>query len=366
MSFDLRPRLGIMFREMLCLPITWLLCREIFVFNRMQTQASSFRGWLNSLVKLCVFRRKFKTYVIGHAVGHVLLNHQFSGYHLIARRICEDLGVAYAYWHPGFLPGTMSFNYKGQLAESELHQELARDGVNERPEWLSLGAKYIEEAKRGIYLRPGKSNQSNDEVLQFIREKKRSYQKVVLVIGSNDYRTGVMPDDYQNSDLHSRYYKTSDNLFEDVMSEAGSDCYVVYKPHPNVYPNRSGIDEVSVRTSFVFDVPLKDLLKEVDVSVSICSSGSYEARIAGVPAVVVGQLPGCNLGFFYVPTEDGCSLGDLISEALKDGVTADSQQCFMNFVGYSLSNYFFAYGKNSCNFAALNLEQATAQCFSRI
>lgn len=352
-------------KELVLLPFVRFFNPDIFVYNSMQNQADSFQNWLKSYIRLRVFKRRFKLYVREQNVRHVLLNHQFSGYHLIALEICRKLSIPFAFWHPGFLPGTMSFDYSGMLAESEFHEELEGKGLELRSDWLELGEKYVEQAKNGIYLRPGKSSRVDEEVMQFVQKQKQKFSKILLVIGCNDYRTGVLPRDYVNSDLHSRFYKSSDCLFEDVVSVAGDDVFVVYKPHPNVYTDRSGVEVISAKSAIVFDLPLRHLLEQVDASVTICSSGAYESLIANVPAILVGRLPGFNLGFFYVLGEGSEQLGSHIADALRDGISEDARRIFFNFIGYSLSNYFFSHGVNSCPFTSLNFDQAIAQCFSR-
>ena len=106
-------------------------------------------------------------------------------------------------------------------------------------------------------------------------------------------------------------------------------------------------------------------MRAVDVSVSICSSGSYEALIAGVPSVVVGQLPGSSLGFFSTVDGGADNLGATIKHVIKEELSRKQQQAFSNFIGYCLSCYFFTYGKNACPFATRGLREALAEVFSK-
>lgn len=365
-SIDEEFGFWVLIRELLLFPTCWLFYREIFIYIEMQTQPRSLKNWLKSYVKLRLFRRNFRKYLVRDRIRHVLLNHQFSGYHLIAREVCEELSIPFAYWHPGFLPGTMSFDYTGQLAGSEFHLNLLENGLIENADWIGLGDEYLKWVLEGNYVRPGKSDKSNEEVLQFLRNKKEFFRKIILVVGCNDYRTGVLPTNYKNSDIHSAFYKSSDVLFEDTVAETCAGSFIIYKPHPNLYPDRSGVEEASERSAVVFDVPLRDLLGEVDVSVSICSSGSYEALIAGVPAVVVGHLPGSSLGFFSAVDGGADKLGVTIKHVMKEGFSGKQQQVFSNFIGYSLSSYFFTHGKNACPLVNRGLGEALAEVFSKV
>ena len=352
-------------REVLRLPVCWFSNRELFIYITMQTQPASLREWLRSYVRLRLFRKNFKDYLVREDVRHVLLNHQFSGFHLIAREVCEQLSVPFAYWHPGFLPGTMSFDYTGQLAESEFHKQLLECGLTERADWIELGNRYLKWAREGTYRRPGKSYKSNAEVIDYVRIKKKRSSHIILVVGTNDYRAGILPAEYERSDIHSRYYKSSDVLFRDTVSVTDEDSFVIYKPHPNVHPGRSGVQELSGRSAMVFDVALRDLLGEVDLSISICSTGLYEALIAGVPGVIVGCLPGSSVGFFSNVDGGADALGLVVKGAIDEGFTEKKRQLFANFIGYSLSHYFFAHGRSACPLVQRGLDQAVDEVFSR-
>ncbi len=351
--------------DLLLLPGLYAASKGNLEFIEMQAMSRAPAVWLRTYLNLRHFGREFKKCLVSYDVRHVLFNHQFSGYHMIARRICEELAIPFTYWHPGFLPGTMSFDYSGQLAESELHRRLVKDGLELRAEWIDLGRDYIDLARKGQYLRPGKSNKSNQAVVELVKEKKK-YGNIILVAGSNDYRTGVLPESYKKSSIHSVHYKSSDQLFRDVVGVAESSSYIVYKPHPNLYPGRSGVEEISSRSMIVYDVAIQDLLSEVDVSVSICSSAAYEALIFGVPAVVVGSLPGINLGFFYQVVDSRQELGATLEQVALDGVSTDRKIAFDNFIGYCLSEYFFQHGKYACPLVRRHLDDALMELVSTI
>jgi hypothetical protein len=355
---------GVIIRELLLFPVCWLFYREIFTYAEMQAQSKSLKNWLIFYFRLKSFRRSFRKYLVQNRVRHVLLNHHFSGYHLIAREICEALSVPFAYWHPGFLPGTMSFDYTGQLAESELQSNLLANGLMENGSWIGLGDEYLKWALENGYSRPGKSNVPNDEVIHFLKKMKTVYKKTILVIGCNDYRTGVLPVNYKKSGIHSQLYKSSDILFDDTLSQTCEEIFVVYKPHPNLYPDRSGVEEVSERSVIVFDVPLRDLLGEVDMSVTICSSGAYESLIVGIPAVCVGHLPGSSLGFFNTVDGGVDKLGEALNLVLKEGLSQKQRKTFSNFVGYCLESYFFSHGSSSCPLVKHDLGDALTAVFS--
>jgi hypothetical protein len=344
-------------KELCLFSLRRLGSKESLTLAEMQAMSKSWITCFQTHLELRRFNRHFKECLIDNKIKHVLLNHQFSGYHMIARQICEELSISFAYWHPGFLPGTMSFDYTGQLAESELHKELLKDGLERRPEWIQLGREYIERTNSEHYARPGKSNTSDSATLQAVKSK-RTYSKVILIAGSNDYRTGVMPRSYEKSNLHSMHYKSSDQLFKDVVSEASEGTYVIYKPHPNLYPNRSGFEETSNCSMIVFDVTIRDLLKAVDLSISICSSSAYEAQIAGVPAIVVGNLPGINLGFFCAVNGKKRALSVAMSHSRTEAELREQRHLFFNFVGYCLFEYFFQHGESGCPLAKRGLNEA--------
>ena len=323
-------------------------------YARMQAQCGKGAAYNSWFGILSVFRVRLERYLIENKVCLMVLNHQFSGFHLIARDLCLKFGIAFVFWHPGFLPGTMCFDRRGQLAESEINEEIA-----ERIDWestsdRSLGLAYRDWVRQGTYLRPAKTSTSNPELMRLIREAKGRFKKLILVIGANDFRSGFRPSCYPNASLHCASFSSSDELFQKVAGMVENDTMVLYKPHPNTSQRLKGACFITPNTCRVFDVTLRDLFPHVDLAVTVCSTGIYEAMLFGVPSIVVGNLPGTSAGICF--TADSRNLSKVLQDALQSGMTTVMEEKLLHLVGFLLRTYFFSEGSAGCGLVRRNLK----------
>lgn len=329
-------------------------------YSEMQAQGTDSNATELAKRSLLHFRKRLERHCKDADVKLVILNHQFSGNHLIARDVCIRLGIPFFYWHPGFLPGTMCFDQRGQLAESEingrLRNELSQCGADEE----QLGETYRQWVKDHSYVRPGKTAASNADCLFMMEALLKKARKVLLVIGSNDYRTGMQPESYPNARLHSAVIRSSQALFEEAVKCTNESTFVVYKPHPNLDPS-AAIEMVSGRSCRVFDVTIKDLLPLVDATVTLCSTAAYEALIFGTSTVIVGNLPGSDLGICHKPGADNFDLKEALRAALADEGQPSMEKRLNVLMGYLIKHYFFSSGSGACPLVKRDLRTALSE-----
>jgi hypothetical protein len=335
-------------RRLFCLIPYLLPFRKEQSYAEMQSQGASYRGLLKCLEILNEFRNHLQEVIRTRKIAFVILNHQFSGFHLIARDVCLRERIPFVFWHPGFLPGTMSFDREGQMAESEINAIMARELIACGAEEQELGERYRKWCRSQAYVRPGKTASSNISSLNELLEIKARFKNILLVIGSNDYRTGMLPVSYPNSSKHSPVIHSSKDLLNAIVSSVDESICILYKPHPNLNPTTTCNESTDKRCRIVYDVTIRDLLPHVDAVVTLVSAAAFEALIFGIPAVVVGNLPGSDLGICYKPSPEKFDLSETVNKALASGMQPNMEKRMNILMGYLLKNYFFAAGSAAC------------------
>jgi hypothetical protein len=327
-------------------------------YAEMQTQGAHWRDVLNCLHLLIQFRKHLTEALISRKIQFVILNHQFSGFHLIARDACRRAGIPYVFWHPGFLPGTMSFDRDGQMAESEVIGIIERELPACGPEEEELGERYRKWCTEQSYVRPGKTATSNVSSVTGLLEARSRFKNVLLVIGSNDYRTGMMPESYRNSHVHSKIVRSSSELYRMAVEHTDGDTLVIYKPHPNLSPPIAGIQWDSERSLRLFDVTIRDLLPLATATVTLCSGGAYESMLFGLPTAIIGEIPGSRTGICYTLDLQNPNFPETLRQTLSRAEIPKMRSRFNILIGFLLKRYFFASGTSACPLVERSMREA--------
>lgn len=341
-----------------------LFNKNNFVYTLFEVQENYIK-FPKSFFKLVYYKCLFLQYLHHFNIKFALLNHQFSCFHLIARDCCKSLGIKYAYWHPGFLPGTMCFDINGQMAESDFYRNDISKPIQISKDYQYIAKKYVQEYRANKLQRPGKTVYNNVIIINKMKEIISNFNKVILFIGANDFRTGIRPVAYKNSNLHSETFKNSKKLFDLISTQINSDTLIIYKPHPNLVLHNE--DYILTENKLVLNrVMLSDILPHVDCCISIISSGVYEALLHSKPTLLLGNLPGINQGIFF---QKSCINSKNISGILQELIETDFshyQHNFNNFIGFCFSEYFFSYGKYSSNLTKNNLCSSVNELFKKL
>jgi hypothetical protein len=330
-------------------------------YAEMQSQGANGRRLLNCLHTLIQFRKHLTELIASKNIGFVILNHHFSGYHLIARDVCRREGIPFVFWHPGFLPGTMSFDREGQMAESEINAIIERELPACAAAEEELGKRYRKWCEEQSYARPGKNATSNISSVNELHEVRSRFKNVLLVIGSNDYRTGMMPRSYRNSHIHSKVVWSSSELYRMVAEHTDAETLVIYKPHPNLGAPIAGIQWDSVRSLRLFDITIRDLLPLVTASVTLCSGGAYESMLFGLPTAIVGEVPGSRTGICNTLDLQNPDFQETLQQTLFQGESPEIESRFNVLTGFLLKRYFYASGSSACPLVERSMGDALAE-----
>jgi hypothetical protein len=165
----------------------------------------------------------------------------------------------------------------------------------------------------------------------------------VLVAGIELFGSGVKPNGTDTSQALSPVYRDNIELLEDVCRVVGHDVQVVYKGHPNMKAFESFDRLRYPKVVFAGDEEIHQLIKKVDVVVSI-SSVAQLSLIVGKPVVLVGKNPmwgkGCTI---EVASRE--QLSHAIKCALSSGFTAQHQNAFIDYVARELKYVMYGCGE---------------------
>jgi hypothetical protein len=277
----------------------------------------------------------------------VILGHQFSGQHLIARHICEQFEVPYIYHHAGVLPGTVIFEEQGQMAESLFATNPEHYNSSEiRWRDREIAKEYLLEGRRNPITRPGRTLKGELSCQDWVTAQKAEGKKIIFYAGINDYRTGVLPRCFPNSKLHSPFYEgTYHGLSALVKLCEQNDWRLIFKPHPNTKTLEIP-SEIQESCVFVVekDAEPRLILTQVDCTVTIVSQLAYEACIERHPVVLLGNLQISGTGACYEATSPE-ELQPVLGQAIQDGYTAEMEQKFEDHVAILLSRYLFSWNQ---------------------
>jgi hypothetical protein len=192
-------------------------------------------------------------------------------------------------------------------------------------------------------------------------EVKSRFKHILLVVGSNDYRTGMLPRSYRNSHVHSKVVRSSSELYKMAVEHTDAETLVIYKPHPNLSPPIAGIQWDSARSLRLFDITIRDLLPLSTATVTLCSGGAYESMLFGLPTAIVGEVPGSRTGICYSLDSQNPDFPETLRQTLSQGETPEMESRFNILIGFLLKKYFFASGSSACPLVERSMRDALAK-----
>ncbi|MEM7601389.1 MAG: hypothetical protein AAF357_08230 [Verrucomicrobiota bacterium] len=246
---------------------------------------------------LCNFLVYLRNYLQKQKPEFVILGHQFSSQHQVALHACRELGIPVLFNHPGVVPGTMAFEAGGQMAESEiLRKRSSYEVIPIEDRDRECARDYLQIYQGGRLTRPGKSSSIDASELNVLKLLKSQGECCVLYAGIADFRTGVQPRSYSESEVHSPWVKSTGHGLKHLIAISEKQNFkIIFKPHPLGPPiNRELVKHENVYS--IERVPIDVLLKYAACFITICSSSVYEALLHQVPAVLLGRMQAEMLG----------------------------------------------------------------------
>ncbi|PVB59480.1 hypothetical protein DCO57_22145 [Labrenzia sp. 011] len=279
----------------------------------------------------------------------VLLWHQWNSLMILARAISDGLSIPSAIMHEGMLPGTMTIDEHGMMAESSALGALLLDDDDDNRNFLERADRVIAEIKgKKLDRKPFEGTPAGKDVIQNLKARGA---RTVFYAGINDWQSGNLPADHSRAKIHSPYFQDTDEGLKCLLDVAEeSDFYVVYKPHPNLFPRTAVLK--NPRLIYVREANATECIMQVDVMATILSSLAYISLAHGVPTVLMGRNTLSETGAAYElnSKED---LSGCLNAALKGADSEEKKICFRRHVAALLKSHLYPYGGKT-DFAALS------------
>lgn len=279
-----------------------------------------------------------------------LLWHQWNSLMTLARRAAETAGAPSAYVHEGMLPGTMTIDPAGMMAEAGCVGLVAPDA--ETPGRAAARRAIAAIAEQGLDRKPQTAAPAAEALIARLRAEGR---RVVFYAGSNDWQSGVLPRDHPRAALHAPHFHDSIEALRALTSAAERQgAAVVFKPHPNLFPEPSGL--VSDALFELREGRTIDYVRAADATATLVSSVAYIALACGKPTLLMGRNTLSGAG----AAREIASRGDLdaaLADALADRDGAARRARFERHVAALLAEHLFPYGGKT-DFALLGYDDA--------
>ncbi len=258
--------------------------------------------------------------------------------HHMLRRICERRNIPVIFTHPGVIPGTISFDTRGEMGES------LPAVFPQKYSMLPVGKEDLEQAQRTWeYLYKSELNrkiQPKNDCISYVKTRIKPGRPVIFVAGQNDVLSHMVP----YMDITQKYHSpTFCSSLESVLCLAliceKNDWNLVYKPHP-MYTQPEKRDTLPPNVIFVEFGDVNRLIDFSDVTITILSSTCYTALIRYKPVVMLGYTQLREKGCTYEAFEKN-KIEDTIKAALEHGFTQEQQDAFLRHMAQCLKYYLY-------------------------
>jgi glycosyltransferase involved in cell wall biosynthesis len=289
----------------------------------------------------------------------VLIWHHLKPFNRLLTRYLRMNGLRVVFLHEGFLPGSISFDEHGMMAESDITSvnPLLSDYTNDE----LLRAAYIcGELLRKSYSRKQLSLDQLNKSKAYLSQTGLPHsinipecKPTILVLGSNDIEASIECTNAENFQIHSPMGHNSFTMLENVCKFAlANNLSVAYKPHPSLLnhgniSNRLTIymdllrEYASVLTLYPY-ADLSDLLTKSLVTVTLVSSSAYNALFHENPVVLYGVTPLSNKNICY-QIDSYSSSHECLAEAISTGLTPIQYSNFILHIAQLISsNHYFS------------------------
>ncbi|MEQ1407357.1 glycosyltransferase [Neorhizobium sp. Rsf11] len=288
----------------------------------------------------------------------VLLWHQWNSLMLLGRAVSDRYGIPSAVIHEGMIPGTMTIDAHGMMAESD-STGIMLDPSDANNERYFRQARHVIAAISANRLdrKPHAGTPAASQIIETLRRKKA---KIVFYAGVNDWQSGNLPADHPRAKIHSPYYRDTLEGLEALLQTAERlDFFVVYKPHPNLFPRP--LDIYHERLVYVREANATDCIEATDVTVTLLSSLAYISLAHRVPTVLLGRntLSGVHAAY---ELDDYDSLDLCIRDALDKKDHEHRIVRYERHLAGLLERDLFPYGEKT-DFSLLTYQNAIEKLF---
>ena len=269
--------------------------------------------------------------------------HKFNGRHYALTHLCQELGIPYLYAEYGVLPGTISFDERGQMAESwvaKRAEEFNRLPVNSEDFASALRfLEYMRENKK-----TGKPQDNAISILPFLEKAREQGRKLIFYAGQNDWASGILPSSLPESKLHSPIYTDTLDALGHLSELAEKyNWQILFKPHPLIQERHKEYDvPYPNRVDLALGANILDCVKRADVVTTIVSQVSYLSLIHCQPCVMLGMNQLRNKGCTAQPLKRS-EVAKAFQVVLKKGFYEDLRKQWLKHVAQICKYYLFAF-----------------------
>lgn len=291
---------------------------------------------------------KIETVIKAVKPSLVLLWHQWNSLAVLGRAVADRHGIPSAIIHEGMIPGTMTIDVQGMMAESDsTGVRLNARGRDVKP-YFDQARHLIAEIKtKGLDRKPSAGTSAASQIIQ--AQRKRGI-KTVFYAGVNDWQSGNLPADHPRAKVHSPYFMdTIDGLKALLGVAERMEFMVLFKPHPNLFPHSLEIEHD--RLIYVREANATDCIRETDITLTLLSSLAYISLAHGKPTVLMGRntLSGVQAAY---ELEDYNDLDACISDALLAKQHDQRLLKYESHIAALLKDHLYPYGEVT-NFSML-------------
>ena len=283
----------------------------------------------------------------------VLVWHQWNSLMLLSRALADGQALPTAVIHEGMLPGTMTIDSKGMMAESDAVGALLQPDDPDYERFLARAERVTGDIRDQQLDR--KPFAGTPAALDIIRTLKAEGKRTVFYAGINDWQSGNLPADHARARQHSPNYKDTEAALSDLLEAAERlDFYVIYKPHPNLFPRPLTIRHD--RLIFTREANASECIQLVDVVATLLSSLAYISLAHGVPTILMGRNTLSETGAAYELSAQN-ELDNCLNGAFEKTDLETRLLRYQQHVAALLKNDLFPYGGKT-DFSTLSYEDA--------
>ena len=261
----------------------------------------------------------------------------------VVKNLCKEKHIPLCDMEWGVLPGTISFDLEGHMAESWIcsHSDhfnalpLCEDDLTKAKEYLSIADD--------PELSRNKPQKIRNDVYENLSVLKKSGKKLILYMESNSAGSGNTYVDERIAKVHSPYFKDDSEGYNAILKVCKNheNWHIIYKPHPISITRglRTKIDEHN--TTIIYEGSLQECLMLSDASVTLLSQSAYISLIYNVPVILLGnlQLNSSDAAYVY---RSNIPLEDLLNSALNQGFTEKQKESFLKHVARVMKYYVYS------------------------
>lgn len=283
-----------------------------------------------------------------HRPALMIIWNQFHSLSRMAIKAAASGDIPVAFVEYGMLPGTLSFDFSGQMGESDV----VRDTLNDMVAPFVPDQLHAAEQALATLARERSSRRPQLPLGGFGQEiiKRATGRSIVLFAGHNDNASGTFPYDESAKRHHSPIFANSRQAAEYLASVARDNgWFLLYKPHP--FAARMQAIEESEYAATLRDFDINDCVDLADCVTTTVSQVSYVALLHRKPLAMLGynQLRGCGCHFQAERLED---VVPSIRAALASGFTEAQREAFTYHVARLLRNYLYGIDGHASRLAA--------------